>query len=484
VLVLQVSAACLWAEPKLPAILSDRMVLQQNQDIRIWGLADPDEKITVTLAKASATVTTSKDGRWAVSLSPLSAGGPYDLHVEGKTTIVLHEVMVGEVWIASGQSNMTYALRLAVDGDTAQKGANYPKIRLFKVPKTASDKGEWRLCSPDTAGTFSAVAYFFARQIHENLGVPVGIIESAYQGTTIEQWSEPEALAKITQTWSAVTSEGSNSLNDKNPPSQLPSGQLRPAQLPPSYLYSTMVKPLFPLVVRGVIWYQGESNVHRAFQYHDLLSALIDSWRKGFQNDNLQFLIVQLPGFGLPDPEPRDSAWAELREAQFRVAQEKTGVGLIVTIDLGDSKLHPPRKREVGERLAGLALSSIYRRPRAFSTPIYSSAVIDKNMVVVHFAKGTDKLAVRGDGPLVGFELAGGDHKFHWADASIQGDTVVVSSPSIRVPVAVRYAWTDNPICNLTNEAGFPAGPFRSDDWPGPTLRRAHASKPGVRRFF
>jgi sialate O-acetylesterase len=462
----------LWAEPKLPPILSDRMVLQQNQEIRIWGSADPDEKILVTLARKSATTTTNKDGRWSLSLSPLSSGGPFDLRIAGKTTIVLHDVMVGEVWIASGQSNMVFPLRLAVGGEAAQKSASFPNVRLFTVPRTASDKGEWRLCSPDTVGSFSAVAYFFARQIHQNLGVPVGIILSAYQRTTIEQWSEPEALARITHEWPFANADNPAESNG-NPASQLP----------PSYLFNTMIRPLFPLSARGVIWYQGENNVIRAYQYGTLLAALIDSWRQGFRNNNLEFLIVQLPAFGSPAPEPRDSAWAELREAQFLVAKEKTSAGLAVTIDLGEPRnLHPHRKQEVGERLGALALGLTYGRPLVFSGPVYRSAQFDGSRVVVHFAPATSRLAAQGDGPLVGFALAGADRKFHWANASIQGDAIVVSSPSVPAPAAVRYAWADYPACNLSNAAGLPAAPFRSDDWSGPTSRRAYASKPGLPR--
>jgi sialate O-acetylesterase len=468
-LISQGLVAGLWAEPKLPPIFGDRMVLQQNQEIRIWGSADPDEKITVTLARSSAAIAANKDGRWSLNLPPTNSGGPFDLRIAGKTTIVLHDVMIGEVWIASGQSNMVFPLRLAVGGYAAQKSANYPDIRLFTVPSANSEKGEWRVCSPDVAGSFSAVAYFFARQLHQSLGVPVGIILSAYQRTTIEQWSEPEALARISRRSPFTAADTSTNLNGNPPP-----------QFPPSYLYDTMIKPLFPLSARGVIWYQGENNVFRAFQYRALLSALIDSWRQGFRSDNLQFLIVQLPAFGLAAPQPRDSAWAELREAQFLVAKEKVGAGLAVTIDLGDSRnLHPPRKLEVGERLATLALGLTYARPLVFSGPVYNSAQIDRSRVVVHFAPATSALTVQGGGPLARFALAGADHKFHWADASIQGETVVVSSPSVPAPVAVRYAWADNPICNLTNVAGFPASPFRSDDWPGPTSRRANASKSG-----
>jgi sialate O-acetylesterase len=443
------------------------MVLQQNQEIRIWGSADPDERITVNLAQTSSTSTAAKDGHWSVTLSPLHAGGPFDLQIAGKSKIVLHDVLIGEVWLASGQSNMTFPLRAAVGGDEAIKNSDNPNIRLFTVPRIDSQKGEWRTCSPPSAVSFSAVAYFFARDLSKSLGVPIGIILSAYPGSNIEQWSASDTLQHDAQ--GLPPSYSPPNPNDPNPA----------AHFPPAYLYNMMIEPLFPLSMRGVIWYQGESNVTRAYQYRAQLEAMIRSWRQGFRNEDLRFLVVQLPGYGLHAPQPRDSAWAELREAQALAVKDTPATALAVTIDLGAAgNLHPPQKLEVGQRVAALALGLTYKRLPVSSGPVFGNAKIDGNRVIVHFAEGTNVLGVQGDGPLTGFALAGSDRKFHWANASIEGAAVVVTSPEVSKPVAIRYAWADNPVCNLKNDAGFLAAPFRSDDWPGPTARRAQASRP------
>jgi sialate O-acetylesterase len=461
-LALLLLAQHLWADPKLPAIFADRMVVQREQEIRIWGTADPGEAISVRLSKDASTTKAAPDGTWSISLAPLSAGGPFELMIAGKTTVVFHDLMVGEVWLASGQSNMAFPLRAAADGSSATEHANDPAIRFFTVPRNGAERGEWRICSPDTAATFSAVAFFFAQNLHDHLGVPIGIIVSAYPGTIIEQWSAPSG-PNANEVKPKEEAAGSN-------------GETSTTAIPPSFLFKTMIEPLFPFSLRGVLWYQGETNVTRAYKYEGQLKKLIADWRKGFKNESLRVLLVQLPSYGAPVPQPRDSAWAELRDAQLRVARDIPNVGLAVTIDLGDGgNLHPPRKHEVGDRLAGLALGLVYQRAGVFSSPIYLSAEISGARVIVHFSKNTGALRAQGGAVLTGFALAGADRKFYSASASIQGDDIVVTSPQVSAPVAVRYAWANNPACNLVNEAGLPAAPFRSDDWPGITARRAQA---------
>jgi sialate O-acetylesterase len=456
-------AQCLWANPKPAAIFSDRVVLQQGQEIRIWGSADPGEAISVRLSKDVSTTNAAQDGSWTARLAPLPAGGPFELTIAGKTSIILHDVLVGEVWLAVGQSNMVFPLRAAADGTSALGRANDPLIRFFTVPRLTAERGEWRICSPESAASFSAVAFFFAQSLRRQLGVPVGIIVSAYPGTTIEQWSDLNGME--------INGD------DVNRKDEAPTSGEERAQLPPSVLHNTMIKPFFPFSLRGVIWYQGESNVPRAYKYEDQLKALIACWRKGFENEGLPVLLVQLPSFGAPVPQPRDSPWAELRDAQARVAKELTNVGLVVTIDLGErANLHPPRKREVGERLADQALGLIYGRTGVFSGPVYESAEMRGSRAIVHFSKNNGALRIQDGTALTGFALAGADRKFYWANGSIQGDDVVVTSSQVPAPVAVRYAWANFPLCNLVNEAGLLAMPFRSDDWPGVTLRRAEAS--------
>jgi len=468
VLVLEAFSVCLWANPKFSPVFGDHMVLQQDQEIRVWGSADPDELVTITIDRSSSTIIADKEGRWRGSLPSLRAGGPFELQVAGKTKIAVHDVLVGEVWIASGQSNMTFPLRAAVGGEDAIKSADYPNIRFLTSAKTNSQQ-QWKACSPDSVAAVSAVAFFFARDLNKNLGVPIGIIVSAYPGSTIEQWSAPDG--QLSAAGSAPLADGEGAASGLGPAKQFP----------PSYFYQSMVEPLFPLSARGVLWYQGENNVYRAFRYRARLEALIKSWRAGFRNDDLQFLIVQLSGFGPRAPQPRDSAWAELREAQAQVAKNTPGTGMVVTIDLNDGvSLHPPRKLEVGQRLAALALGSTYKRAVVFSGPVFRSAKFEPGKAVVTFAEGTGPLAAQGGLPLEGFALAGADRKFHWGNAEIQGNVILITSPDVPSPVAVRYAWADHPPCNLKNDAGLPAAPFRSDDWPGPTARRAEAVNPGL----
>ena len=633
-----------WGDPVLPSLFSNHMVLQQGRDIHVWGKADPAERVAVRIAGHSASTTAESTGNWSVYLPSLAAGGPFTLTIQGNKEIVLKDVMIGEVWVASGQSNMAFALS-GVEGAAVElPKADYPQIRLFTVPKRIALSPQentvparWQICTPDTTKNFSAVAYFFAREIHRNLNVPIGIIQSVWPGTAIETWIGPDTLRADTDlrpildewnhaspteksfaeralpfdlefddfqlipaaptseqialanfddgtsrtsmggTFSYSWTEARDSGFDLVSPGRGGSGfaarvsgrldgaqdsrlscrykldgspadlnsyagirfwvrgngsfrfrSLQPAitdwdnygtpvmkaspewqpvtvwfrdlrqdgwgvilpftqnelsgffientttleypPIPVSGLYEGMITPLLPYPFRGAIWYQGESNALKAHEYRKLLPALIESWRKSSKNENLAFLVVQLPNHGATPEQPGESAWAELREAQFLTVTHVPDTGLAVTIDVGDpNDVHPHRKLEVGQRLALWALGTTYKRPIVFSGPLYEAMTVDGQEARIHFAHVGAGLEVRGGGDLQGFAVAGADRKFHWAEARIEGDTVIVSSREVTSPLAVRYAWADSPHCNLFNKDGLPASPFRTDDWPGIT---------------
>jgi sialate O-acetylesterase len=628
------------AEPVLPHLFSDHMVIQRETEIRIWGWADPGENISVSLGNETSQTTAEANGDWKVILPAMRAGGPFTLMVQGKKTIIFRDVMLGEVWVASGQSNMTYALSGATGGEKETLHATYPGIRFFTVPKKIAVAPQsdtlaavWEVCSPETAKSFSAVSYFFARDLHKDLGVPIGIILSSWPGSAGEEWTDPESLRRepglkpIVERWDASAAEVKSyaahaadfslefddfellrAAGDSHDPvilsnfddgtAQISTGgswiydwqgapdsvfelikpgrggkgfaarvkgtldgasssriiasfrqdnsafnltsfagirfwvrgngsfQFRTLQptiqdyddystgefqatpewkqitiwfkdlkqdgwgvyapftlnaltgfaitnmtrvgdppRPPAGLYESMIAPLQPYRIRGAIWYQGEGNTWRAYQYRTLLPALIAGWRKGWKEGDFPFLIVQLPNQG-DSPELGDSIWAELREAQLLTAKTVPNTGLAVTIDVGDPhNLHPPRKEEIGYRLAVWAQGTTYGRKIVYSGPIYDSMQIVGSEIKIHFLHRGTGLEAR-DGTLKGFSIAGADRKFHWANARIDGESIAVSSPDVVSPVAVRYGWAGSPECNLYNKEGLPASPFRTDDWP------------------
>jgi len=637
---LAVLVSPLLAEPRLPHLFSNHMVLQRDKEIAVWGWADPGEKISVSLGSHARETTAASDGRWKVTLSAMPAGGPFTLSVRGQKTIALKDVMLGEVWVASGQSNMTYALSGAIGSAEEIPKAIYPEIRFFTVPKKVALTPQedtlpaaWEICSPDTAKNFSAVSYFFARDLYRALGVPLGMILSAWSGSGGEEWTDDRSLQRepqlrpILERWDASpvqvksfatepaplslefddfelvpaaegakpllfanfndgtgsTATGGNWIydwddspgisielvspgrggagfaarvagtfdatsssrwqanfkRDESPTDvrayagirfwvrgdglfqlqtvqptisdwdnyssetfpatpewkqitvwfkdlrQAGWGVVTPLTLnaltgfllnmtpsigypprPPGGLYEGMIVPLQMYRIRGAIWYQGEGNTWRAYQYRTLLPALIQGWRNGWAEGDFPFLIVQLPNLG-SSPELGDSIWAELREAQLLTVKTVPNTGLAVAIDVGDpGNLHPPRKAEIGERLALWALGTTYGKKIVHSGPLYKSSRIEGNRIRIQFQQTGSGLEAR-DGELKGFAIAGQDRKFHWASARIEGDSVLVSSPEVSAPVAVRYAWAGSPVCNLYNKEGLPASPFRTDDWPG-----------------
>jgi sialate O-acetylesterase len=618
------------------------MVLQRDREILIWGKADPAERVSVIFAGIKRSAAANSRGQWAVHFAAMPAGGPFTLRVVGKKTIIIKDVMVGEVWIASGQSNMAFAMAESAGAAEEIPRAVYPNLRLFTVPKrdvldpqNDTLPAKWLPCSPEAVREFSAVAYYFARDLHRKLNVPIGIIESAWPGTAIEEWTAPEAAQRDPQLkpifddwnqsqgtafasgrtpfdlefddfellpdpsgsapplalanfddgrastalggdWSYVWKDAPETTFELTSPGRGGKGfaahvaggidatddsrviarlhldgspadvsayagirfwvrgngafrfrSLQPTitdwddyatqllhasadwapvtiwfrdlrqegwgvvtdltlssltgfsiesvptagypQRPSTGLYQGMIAPLRRFAFRGAIWYQGESNAMHARQYRRLLPSLIESWRAGSHQEQMQFLIVQLPNLGAIPGEPAESAWAEMREAELLTLKSVPATGLAVTIDVGDPKdLHPHRKAEVGQRLALWALGAAYNQPIVYSGPLYQSMAVEGSKIRVRFTHTGSGLQAVG-GALRGFAIAGADRKFHWASAVIDGDAVLVSNPEVAAPVAVRYAWADSPECNLFNAEGLPASPFRTDDWAGIT---------------
>jgi sialate O-acetylesterase len=630
------------------------MVLQRNAKIPIWGTAKPGQQITVKIHQQSKTAATDRDGKWRVELAAMKAGGPYELVVSGAETITLKNVMIGEVWLCSGQSNMempmvsTWATVNNFKAEVA--AANYPDLRLCIVqrakstkPRTDVESEGWKACDSTSVKNFSATAYFFGRHLQQKLGVPVGLIQSAWGGTVVEAWTSSAPLKTVPDiagfvrmletspldsifdestfaakmaAWNHQLEESDNAaqgaglswnhpdFDDSNWPTmslpnnwerlglptfdgivkfrkvvQLPESfgrqnlQLNlgpiddadvtyfngmqvgatnvwnrhrhyrvPADLPnagknviavrvldtggnggmyghpealnlikdstqvfslagewryqlgadlqklpprpappntpnrPTVLYNAMIAPLVPFAMRGVIWYQGESNAQRAYQYRTLFPLLIKDWRARWGQGNFPFLFVQLANFRPVATEPVDDDWAELREAQT-MALSLPNTGMAVTIDIGDANdIHPGNKQEVGNRLALNARRLAYGENLVYSGPIYKSMKIEGTRIRLFFDHAEDGLMSKDSDKLQGFAIAGEDRKFVWADAVIDGKTILVSSPQVAKPAAVRYAWAINPVCNLYNRAGLPASPFRTDSWPEIT-RTAHLNR-------
>ncbi|HEY3265735.1 MAG TPA: sialate O-acetylesterase [Armatimonadota bacterium] len=461
------------AKPFLSPMFTDNMVLQRGIKAPVWGWTKPGEEVTVTVQGKTARAKAGADGKWVAKVGPLTAGGPMHVDVVGSSQAMLDNVLVGDVWICSGQSNMEMGLRYVNNGDAEIAGATDPDIRVFRVPHTVALKpletppgGPWQIGSPRTMGEgaagMSAAAYFFARELRRKVGVPIGLVQTCWGGTYAESWTSREVLAK-----------GFPEMADglKNLDNWIAEGKPQTSPYILSSLYNGMIAPVIPFGIKGAIWYQGEANANHAFRYRDLLPAMITDWRSRWGQKDFPFLIVQLANYMNTQSQPAESEWAELREAQLMTFENLPNTGLAVTIDIGEEKdIHPRNKQEVGRRLALAAERVAYgRRGVAWSGPIYKGMKVKGSQALLSFRFTDGGLAAKGD-KLTGFQIAGSDRKWFWADASISGKTVVVSSPSVSQPVAVRYAWGSNPICNLYNGAGLPASPFRTDDWPGMTV--------------
>jgi sialate O-acetylesterase len=643
------------AQVRVPSIIGDNMVLQAAMKVRMWGTASPGERVTVRLNSQSSSATADASGHWQTFVGPFKAGGPFDLTIAGTNTLTFKNILIGEVWICSGQSNMEWPLINAKDGAIAVAEANYPEIHLFTVEKNTSAtplddvKGRWVVTTPDTVGQFSAVGYFFGRELYQRLKTPIGLIHTSWGGTPAESWTSYEALAanpelkpiidryqeslrslperekdfarvmaqweqhniyldpgnkgealgyagdsvnavdwkkmnlpqyfetagldidgavwfrkqiEIPSSWagkdlvlnltpiddydttyfngtriggigretpdsyskprhytvpgrlvdhshiviavrvfdaagnggfagggdmslapagdktSAIRLEGAWDYKvEVGFPSKHPDWGSRPQapgpnnQNSPSVLYNAMLAPLTPYAIRGAIWYQGESNAGRAYQYRTLFPLMIRNWRGAWNEGDFPFYFVQLANWQPRKPEPSDSEWAELREAQSMTLREPQ-TGMAVIIDIGDTNdIHPRNKLDVGHRLAVWALARTYQQAVEYSGPLYDSFSIEGDRIRIHFKHAAGLKTADGQSPKA-FAIAGADRKFYWADARIDGETIVASSSKVAKPMAIRYAWADNPEVNLYNGVNLPASPFRTDDWQGVTADR------------
>jgi len=467
------------AAVRLPAIISDQMVLQAAQPVAIWGWAGPAEAVTVTFLGQRQETRAGADGRWSVTLAPLPAGEGGTLVVGGENRIEVKDVLVGEVWLGSGQSNMAMTVARSRDYPVEQAAARLPRVRMFKEESPSAEtpqaepRGRWVVCSPETVGAFSATLYFFGRELHRELGVPVGLINSSVGGTPIEAWIAAESQRAVPELRAA--------LETRTEPPAVPAPAAKATKAAKSAeaaktakadaaarrkadvggLFNGKIAPLIPYTFRGALWYQGEANTlpGKPALYEAQLRLLVQDWRRRWGRE-FPFAWVQLPNFGGPG---RD--WPAVREAMLRtLALPQTGMA--ITIDLGEEKdIHPRNKQDVGRRLSLWALGSVYGRPvPAISGPLPAGHEILGREVALRFRHAEGGLVARG-GPLTGFQLAGEDRQWRPAAARIEGDRVVVASPEVERPVAARYAWENFPSCNLYNGAGLPASPFRTDDW-------------------
>jgi sialate O-acetylesterase len=452
------------ALPKLPVIFSDNMVMQQNTIAKIWGTARPKHKVHVkTTWGAEQTVISDEKGNWTASLATGKAGGPYSITISDGKTITLNNVMLGEVWLCSGQSNMEFPVKgwaqvLNADEEVAQ--ASHPDIRLMQIHKVSAlqptgkvvaNSATWQVCSPSTISEFSAVAYFFARQLTQKLHVPVGVIDATWGGSNIESWISKETLSQLPYMKNVL--EHLSEPTDRNTPTSL---------------FNGMIDPLIPMAMRGVIWYQGEQNEQRGYEYRDLFTMLIRDWRNAWQQD-FPFYFVQLANFHERHHEPVEAEWAEMREAQD-MALHLDHTGMVVTMDVGQGdNVHYPNKQEVGRRLALQALAKTYGEKVVCDGPRFAGYKINRDTVMVDFSHAYGGLKAK-NGRLTQFTIAGPDHVWHNAQAEIvDSGHVAVWSDRVIMPVAVRYAWQDNPDADLFNGEGLPAASFRTDDWQGMT---------------
>lgn len=491
------------AEVSLAPLFTDGAVLQRDKPVPIWGRATPGERLTITFAGQTRHATAGRDGGWLAFLDamPASTAGA-ELVVTGKTRVVVQDVVVGEVWLCSGQSNMEWPVQRAAHAEREIAAAAYPLIRHVKIDRTVADTpagsvgtSGWRGATREHVGEFTAVGYFFARELHVKLGVPVGLINSSWGGTPIEAWLSPAGLAAdprfavVHERWqqtladfpakqaaydeaiarwqaedaaaTANSEQARAAWRTKNPRPRPPAGPGHRST--PAGLFNGMINPLLPYALRGAIWYQGEANAGRAYEYRALFEAMITAWRAHFGQGDLPFYWVNLAGYAVPRDET-GARWAWLREAQTQ-ALGLPNTGQAFAIDLGEpDDIHPRNKQEVGRRLALLARNRVYDIVSDDTGPTFAGATRDGAGLRVRFTSAENGLLARGK-PVQSLELAAADRVFHPASGKIDGNTLLVTAPAVKEPVAVRYAWKNWPEANLYNGAGLPAVPFRSDKW-------------------
>ena len=500
VIVLILTAAAIsYADVKLPAVISDNMVLQQKTNATIWGWADPGEKIKV---KASwrwlfrSSTTADKDGKWELKLKTPKAGGPYDITIKANNTIELENVLIGEVWVCSGQSNMQWTMKGTENPDKDIASADKPNIRLFTVERIIAEEpkddcnGNWSACTPETVAEFSAVGYFFGKHLADELDIPIGLISTNWDGTLAEAWTRkeilesdadfapilqrqeqweaglPEALKKYEkdmEVWK-VKAEKAKAKGKRAP--RKPRKPTKRNSNSPSSLYNAMIAPIIPYAIKGAIWYQGESNVSRAYQYRKLFPAMITNWRKDWKQGDFPFYYVQIAPFKYGEKR----ASQELREAQ-RLTLLLRNTGMAVTMDIGNPEnIHPKNKLDVGRRLALWALAKDYgKKDIVYSGPIYKSMEVEGDKIRLSFDHTGSGLKTRDGKEVSHLTIAAEDQNFVPAKATIDGKTIIVSSEDVKKPAAVRYAWSNTAEPNLANKEGLPASSFRTDNWPGIT---------------
>lgn len=466
-ILLPAALAALWlsahasAAVRLPNVIGNSMVLQQKTEAPIWGFADAGEKVTVQIGDEKHEATADDAGNWQVKLAARDASKePVEIKINGANNeITITDVLVGEVWICSGQSNMEWGVNRSANPQEEIAAADYPNIRLFNVPghikhgqPQPNTPGAWQTCSPQTVAGFSAVGYYFGRELHKDLDVPIGLIGTNWGGTRIQPWTPPAGFEAVEEV------KNQNGQGDS------------------SHIYNAMVHGLAPYAVRGAIWYQGESNAGEGLRYEYLQKALVRGWRSVFQNDDLSFIWVQLANFQQPSNDPAGGGWGPVREGQRRaLAEPKTGMAVI--IDIGEAgDIHPKNKQDVGKRLALWALANDYGKNVVYSGPLYKNHQVTGDKVTIEFdhvggglmigkKQGLEPTQEVADGKLNRFSIRDKDGKWHWAEAAIEGNTVVVSSPEVKEPTAVRYGYESNPVdANLYNKEGLPASPFTTVD--------------------
>ncbi len=448
-----------FAQIHLPSFISDNMVLQQEYDAPLWGWADPGTHISISPSWGNTNYQTSADynGDWFVKITTPSAGGPYSIIINKDT---LKNVMIGEVWVCSGQSNMQWALNQSEDADEEVNNANYPDIRLFYAARDNARSpnkdvyGQWDECTPKVASTFSAVAYYFGRELYKELHVPIGLLHFSWGGSTVQAWTNPEVLK--------TTPEGRYYLEKfKEKIKNTPPGELPRNYRDPGANFYGLIKPLIPYGIRGVIWYQGENNVFEHQMYRNSFETMVKDWRDEWGEGDFPFYFVQLAPYNYS----QNLVGAALRDAQ-RKSLDIPNTGMVVTLDIGNpDNIHPKDKKDVGKRLSLWALAKTYGKENiVYSGPIYKSMKIEDNKIRISFDHIGSGLYCKGD-KLTCFTIAGSDKIFHPAKAVIDNNTILVSSDEVKNPITVRFAFGNNDEPNLFNKEGLPASTFRTDDW-------------------
>jgi sialate O-acetylesterase len=461
ILVVLLLSAPAMAAIKLPSVIGDNMVLQRDQPVAIWGWDDAGTEVTVTIGEKKATATTCEEGKWCVQLPAMAAGGPHTMTIAGTDTVTVKNILIGEVWLCSGQSNMEWSVKASNNADEEIAAADYPRIRHIKIPHVPAETPQsdvasdgWQVCSPQTAAGFTACGYYMARHLLGQLDVPIGLIGSNWGGTRIEPWTPPVGFKQVPALKDIAD-------NLENFPSKKADGKINHQS--PLALYNGMIAPLVPYTIRGAIWYQGESNNGEGMLYHEKMKALIAGWRSIWGKEDLPFYFVQLAPFRYGGQPTRLPGIWEAQSATLSVPH----TGMVVTVDISNiTDIHPRNKQDVGKRLALWALAKQYgQKDLVYSGPLYKSMQVEGDKAIISFDHVGGGLVSRDGKPLSWFAIAGEDKKFVEAQAEIDGANVVVSAEGVTDPVAVRFGWHQEAEPNLSNKEGLPASPFRTDKW-------------------